>query len=274
MRASLDQRSGDQTVRLYGPDGYSVLSETRQFLVGAMPTQSSSEHIWLPTASGPMSLVVVMDGQPLAVHADHLNTPRRLTDAAGRVRWQWAYSAFGEIPPQALAHAGQPLLDAYSLRYPGQVDDGNGLFYNFNRFYDARSGRYTQADPIGLEGGWNRFGYVGGDPLGFVDPHGHSRRSPQTRPPRNQRGETWREQVERVSREIQIRRMEEHFNQQRLVRELTRQSSSDLHRVLDWFVPPDPTRTLVCQFAPNNPECMDLPPRNPGNESVCKPPRF
>jgi RHS repeat-associated protein len=77
------------------------------------------------------------------------------------VRWQWAYSAFGETPPQALAHVGQPLVDAYSLRYPGQVDDGNGLFYNFNRSYHAKSGRYTQADPIGLEGGWNRFGYAG-----------------------------------------------------------------------------------------------------------------
>src|SRR5690606_35737126 len=61
---------------------------------------------------------------------------------------------------------------SYALRYPGQVDDFNGLFYNFNRFYDPRVGRFTQADPIGLEGGWNRFGYVGGNPLMFIDPDG------------------------------------------------------------------------------------------------------
>jgi RHS repeat-associated protein len=48
------------------------------------------------------------------------------------------------------------------------VDDYNGLFYNFNRFYDPRVGRYTQADPIGLEGGWNRFGYVGGIRWGLL----------------------------------------------------------------------------------------------------------
>jgi RHS repeat-associated protein len=105
------------------------------------------------------------------VHSDHLNTPRRLSDSTGQTRWQWPYSGFGEIAPQSTPASGQAAV-TYALRYPGQVDDGNGLFYNWHRFYDPRVGRYTSADPIGLEGGFNRFAYVGGNPLGFVDPLG------------------------------------------------------------------------------------------------------
>ena len=45
--------------------------------------------------------------------------------------------------------------------------------FNINRYYDKTSGRYIQADPIGLDGAWNRFGYVGGgNPLNVVDPEG------------------------------------------------------------------------------------------------------
>ncbi len=51
-------------------------------------------------------------------------------------------------------------------------DKESGLSYNYFRSYDARTGRYTQSDPIGLDGGWNRFGYVEGNPLMYSDPMG------------------------------------------------------------------------------------------------------
>jgi RHS repeat-associated protein len=52
------------------------------------------------------------------------------------------------------------------------ADGETGLSYNYFRSYDSRTGRYTQADPIGLGGGLNRFSYVGGNPLSRIDPLG------------------------------------------------------------------------------------------------------
>ena len=60
-------------------------------------------YSWLPTANGAMPIAVVGEGRQSAVHADHLNTRRRLTQEDGKVAWQWAYSAFGDEAPTTAA---------------------------------------------------------------------------------------------------------------------------------------------------------------------------
>jgi RHS repeat-associated protein len=73
---------------------------------------------------------------------------------------------------------GAPLLRAtaateLNLRFPGQYFESEaGSFYNYFRSYQATTGRYTQADPIGLDGGWNRMAYVGANPLARFDATG------------------------------------------------------------------------------------------------------
>ncbi len=46
------------------------------------------------------------------------------------------------------------------------------ILYNYFRNYQPNQGRYTQADPIGMDGGSNRFGYADGAPLTETDPLG------------------------------------------------------------------------------------------------------
>lgn len=152
---------------------------------GGTNSAGEAQYIYLPTANGPMPIVAVINGATYAVHSDHLNTPRKLTNADGQAVWQWGYSAFGEDKPtlaknrfanlEVTPNPGTTNVSElkFNLRYPGQyADEESGLFYNYFRSYDARTGRYSQPDPIGLDGGWNRFGYVDADPLGFTDPFG------------------------------------------------------------------------------------------------------
>ena len=70
-----------------------------------------------------------------------------------QVSWDASYEAFG-----ALEITTQTVVNNH--RFPGQYyDQESGLYYNWNRYYDAWVGRYVTSDPIGLDGGLNTFGY-------------------------------------------------------------------------------------------------------------------
>jgi RHS repeat-associated protein len=119
-----------------------------------------------------IKLELVEDNQPAPsglffIHNDHLGTPKWLTDTQGQVVWSLQPPPFGEIHEE-IAN-GITLLNGF----PGQYRDSEtGLSYNYYRDYDPSIGRYIQSDPIGLEGGLNTYGYVGGNPLIYIDPLG------------------------------------------------------------------------------------------------------
>ena len=47
-----------------------------------------------------------------------------------------------------------------------------GMLYRRNRYFDTKSGRFTQEDPTGIATGLNVYGFAEGDPVNFSDPFG------------------------------------------------------------------------------------------------------
>jgi RHS repeat-associated protein len=139
------------------------------------------EYVWL--GSTPIAMFVpdpASSANPPLVyhfHTDHLDTPRVVTDNTNRLRWRWLAEPFGTTAPENNPQS----LGAFTqnLRFPGQyADTESGLSYNVNRDYDASLGRYTQSDPIGLQGGINTYAYVENNPLSYTDPDGLQRIRP------------------------------------------------------------------------------------------------
>jgi RHS repeat-associated protein len=104
------------------------------------------------------------------VFTDHINTPRVITRATdNQMVWRWDQAdPFGVAQPNENP-AGLGNFK-YNPRFPGQLFDAEtGLYYNYYRTYDPKTGTYTQSDPIGLQGGINTYAYVNGNPVNLTD---------------------------------------------------------------------------------------------------------
>ncbi|WP_414494624.1 RHS repeat-associated core domain-containing protein, partial [Stenotrophomonas maltophilia] len=138
--------------------------------------QAQQQAIWLDNY--PVALINVPGtGVPeLAyVQPDHLGTPRVVIDPVSDVAiWEWnnRSEVFGNQIPSADPD-GDGVAFELALRFPGQqATDASGLFYNYQREYDPAVGRYSQSDPIGLDGGISTFSYADLTPQAKSDPLG------------------------------------------------------------------------------------------------------
>lgn len=64
--------------------------------------------------------------------------------------WRWEGEAFGKSVPNEDPD-GDGIKTQINLRFPGQYHDSeSGLYYNWNRYYDPRGGRYISPDPVSV----------------------------------------------------------------------------------------------------------------------------
>ncbi|MCO6560854.1 MAG: hypothetical protein J6574_07065 [Gilliamella sp.] len=98
---------------------------------------------------------------------DYLGTPQLAVNSRDQQTWKGIADAFGNIQ---LDPDNQISLN---LRQPGQYyDQESGLYYNLARHYNPQTGRYIEADPLGVIGGLNLYGYANANPLIYMDPYG------------------------------------------------------------------------------------------------------
>jgi len=143
-------------------------------LIGAYDSAGAAlaEYVWLGDIPVAAFDSPAGTAQLLFIDADHIDTPRVLTDPQGNVRWRWMADAFGTAAPETQPTASLPAI-TFNLRMPGQqYEPFGGRFYNYFRDFDPTIGRYVQSDPIGLGGGINTYAYVGENPVSYIDPDG------------------------------------------------------------------------------------------------------
>jgi RHS repeat-associated protein len=101
--------------------------------------------------------------------ADGNNNTVRLLDANQAKVVDYTYEPYGRTTADA--------TNGNTQQYTGRENDnpGNagGLYYYRARYYMPGCARFISEDPIGWASGQtNNYGYVGGDPVGYVDPYG------------------------------------------------------------------------------------------------------
>lgn len=144
---------------VYAPDGR-LLAESPISAIqnGGLGTI----YIWL----GGQPVGLIRNNQVYYIHNDHLQRPEVITDTNKAVVWKTNTSSYDSAVIQSS-------IGPFNLGFPGQYyDSESGLWYNWNRYYDPTTGRYTQSDPIGLAGGLNTYAYVENNPVNFIDPYG------------------------------------------------------------------------------------------------------
>ncbi len=152
-------QTGQVINSVYGPDG----NRMAEFDFDPVSKVSTllREYVWFEGKP----IAVIEGGAVYYVRSEHIGKPVFATDATGAKVWEATYLPFGGVHTSS----GSPI----NLRFPGQwFQSESGLHQNWMRDYDPTTGRYIQADPLGLVDGASVYGYAGQNPNRYIDQRG------------------------------------------------------------------------------------------------------
>ncbi|MCH8623095.1 RHS repeat-associated core domain-containing protein [Undibacterium sp. TS12] len=147
-------------------DGVNIVQE----LNGLNATQADTANIRASYISAGVDEVFVQQSgsgstaASLTYLTDAIGSTIRLTNSTGDKVVDYSYDPYGNTRADAVVNN--------AFQYTGRENDGNGLYYYRARYYSPATHRFIAEDPIGLAGGINGYGYVGGNPISLVDPLG------------------------------------------------------------------------------------------------------
>jgi len=151
------QKTVGATTKDFLYDGLDIIAE--------YTTNWSTPHVHYTHGPGiDAPIIRVSGGTSSYYHQDGLGSVVAVTDESGDATGTVRYDSWGAVARQT---GGIP-----QYGYTGREPDNTGLVYYRARYYDPETGRFTQPDPIGLEGGTNLYAYAGGDPVNYTDPLG------------------------------------------------------------------------------------------------------
>jgi RHS repeat-associated protein len=148
------------------------------------------EVVFVYNASGTLiaeySTVLAVAPNVSYLTADHLGSPRIVTDGGGAVVSRHDYTAFGGDIAETIGNIGGRTtqqgygkIDEVRKQYTGyERDDESGLDFAQARYYNSSHGRFTSIDPLTASANvkdpqtFNRYSYAMNSPYKFNDPLG------------------------------------------------------------------------------------------------------
>lgn len=108
---------------------------------------------------------------------DHLGTPRFYTNASGVKVGAHVYDPFGLELTSPVQNTSKMKLTGHERdAWQSASGQGDDLDYMHARFFNPTVGRFLSVDPVGgnpfAPQSWNRYSYVLGNPMKYIDPWG------------------------------------------------------------------------------------------------------